>query len=492
MSAYNTHTTSSSSLILARFYQDIKNGAVISPETTKLLGQVGNTLYSIPSGSGAWTSIGTINSGGVAAQPMSWARIQNPNDPNFVSGLTDCIVICTGSGGPYVYDGANLYTPAAWSSAASALWCAVINGILWFGGIPTAPNQIFGTGDGVITSMETLPGFRNFVLSSPVTGLCAAGSGPNGALVVGCNGGISVIYGTGPSTFYKQDLPLGDGVTAGRTLVSVDGTVFFLAHNAIYQFDLVSVPRIISKKITPWVQNSQFVGGYPMTQNRGLSWACVYNNRYYLGYCSVTATPDTILVYDLIVGGWTVLRPNNGAASMIILDAPSDPDPYEALIGTATTAQAMIWDYVSTNPQSAAYDDGPTNTVPVLAACATKNFRLGVPGTNKFLARYYPELFLAGSPWTGYLTVNVDGGSSAVQSVVTTGSMALGFLWDTGKWDVSTWGGTTTLVRFGPPLTRCDFSIQGSEFSFGMQNQTAQPPWMFVGGTGVYNQYGRT
>ena len=34
---------------LARFYQDVKNGSVVTPETVALLEQVGNTLYSVGS-----------------------------------------------------------------------------------------------------------------------------------------------------------------------------------------------------------------------------------------------------------------------------------------------------------------------------------------------------------------------------------------------------------------------------------------------------------
>ena len=45
-----------------------------------------------------------------------------------------------------------------------------------------------------------------------MTGLCAAGSGASATLIIGLNTGISVLYGTGPSTFYLQGIPFQDGV----------------------------------------------------------------------------------------------------------------------------------------------------------------------------------------------------------------------------------------------------------------------------------------
>ena len=249
--------------VLARFYQDVKNGSVVTPETTALLEQVGNTLYSV--GASSNTTIGTIGTGSPNAAPMTWARIQDPNDPHFPSGLTDVMVICTGSGGPYVYDGVNLYTPAGWSSASGASWCAVVNGILWFGGIAAFPNQIFGAGDGITASMETLPSYRNFVLSAPVAGLCAIGTGANAILAVGRNTGLTLLYGTGPSTFYAQDIPFPDGVTAGLSMVSGSGVLYFLGHMAYYSFDGTSTPQRVSKRVEPWI----FAGGVLTYHQRG-------------------------------------------------------------------------------------------------------------------------------------------------------------------------------------------------------------------------------
>ena len=369
----------SGQLILARFYQDIKNGASVA-ETRSLLGQFNGTLYSIPS-SGAATTLGTIN-----GTQMTTCRMQDPNDPNFVSGLTDVTVICTGvaGSGPYIWDGTNLYTPTGWSLASGASWCATVNGITWFGGIPLYPNQIFGTGDGIIASMESLPAYRNFVLSAPVTGIVAQGTGATATLVIGRNSGVSVLSGTGPSTFYLQDVPFQDGVTAGRTMISANGVVYWLGRNGEYRFDAQTVPAVISKKIEPWILNDPFTPGYPLALNRTLSWSAIYNNRLHLGYCTVNSTPDTILVYDLDLSAWTVLQTQPGLASMCLLDAPGDPSPYGCIAGSSINGQAYTWDYVTqTSTASNVTDAG----VPVLGIARSKYFKLGAPAVLSRSAR---------------------------------------------------------------------------------------------------------
>src|ERR1700691_438373 len=62
MNAYGNAIAGTNQLILARFYQDVRNGSVVTPETVALLGQFGNNLYSIPS-SGSPTLIGAIYNG---------------------------------------------------------------------------------------------------------------------------------------------------------------------------------------------------------------------------------------------------------------------------------------------------------------------------------------------------------------------------------------------------------------------------------------------
>ena len=49
----------------------------------------------------------------------------------------------------------------------------------------------------------------------------------------------------------RQDMPFQDSVTAGRTMISDNGVVYFLGRNGVYSFDGMSVPKQISEKIEP-------------------------------------------------------------------------------------------------------------------------------------------------------------------------------------------------------------------------------------------------
>ena len=502
----------SGQLVLARFYQDVKSGATVIPEVTKLIGQVGNNLYNMTSSGN--TLIGSV---GTNANPMTWVRIQNPNDPHFTGGLTDCMVICTGVGGPYIYDGTNLYTPVGWSQATGASWCAAVNGILWFGGIPAFPNQIFGTGDGITASMESLPAYRNFALSAPATGLCAIGTGANAILAIGRNTGLSLLYGTGPSTFYLQDIPFPDGVTAGRSMVSGSGVLYFLGHMAFYSFDGTSTPLRTSDKIEPWILNDALasVGGYPMTGNWNLSWATLYSNRIHLGYCANAATvPNTVLCLDLVTKGWTVLTPTPGLSSMILFDAPSDPNPYMAYVGSATTGQAYVWDYQALLPTGnglvwdvgvwdrntwasnvpavlAAASPVYDGSTPVLAQVQSKFFKIGKPGTNKNLMRFYPEFLVSSSPFSVPFTVSTDYGNTTTTTIVQQPAGGSALVWDVGSWDVNAWGGAA-YTGFNAPASRIDMDIAGEAFALGFQMQSALSPFIYAGGSGSYSQRGRT
>lgn len=491
MATFGNQIAGSSFFILQRYYQAIKGGAA-QAEVDLVLGQWINGLYKVPS-SGAATFIGNLANGVTNAVPATWCQLQEPNDPFFPAGLTDVMVICTGSGGPYVYDGTNLYTPVGWAAATSAQYCAIVNGILWFGGIPAFPNQVFGTGDGIIQSFETLPAIRNFVLSTPVMGLCAQGSGATASLVIGLNGGISVLYGTGPSTFYKQDIPMSDGVTAGRTMCSDAGNIYFLGNNAIFGFDGQTVPQAISTKIEPWVLNDPFAAApsFPLNQNRQLSWGQIYNNRYHIGYCSTSSVPNTILVYDLTVKGWTVLTTTPGIASMCLLNAPGDADPTVALVGSSTTGQAYTWDFVPafSGGQAAVVKDGAAL---VLGQVQSKYFKLGVPGTNKMLLRFYPEFYVSSLPFVIPVTVSTDYGNTTTAVVVENAPLSSNVLiWDQGQWDVNLWGGTG-FASFGSPLSRVDFNVQAEAFAFGVQMTSGLSPWIWSGGSGVFKQSGRT
>lgn len=469
-----------------RFYQGVVGGTTTSVART--LEQIGNSLY--------WKEfnsvIGTI---GTAAQPMTVVQIQNPNDPNFPGGLTDVAIICTGSGGPYVYDGTNLYVPAGWSGASGAQWVAVVNGIAWFGGIKGSPNQIFGTGNGQIGdfSFETLPAIRNFRLSGPVSGLCAMGTGAQAVLAIGRNNGITVLSGTGITNFYEQDIPMSDGVAAGRSMAAgPTGELYFLGNQAVYVLQGLGSPSPISYKIEPWVLNDLLIPGYPISA-RSSAWGCVYNNRYHLGYFSGfysgfgTIPPaNTVLVYDISLGGWTVLQTTPGLACMALMNAPTDPQPWTALVGSASSNQAYNWD-VEPLLGNTATDNGVAFTVDV----QTKFFKLGEPGANKAMRRLYPEFFTCGTLNVN-ITVATDYGppvSTSEQLFQVTTNEAL---WDVAKWDQALWAPPPAFLPIVAPQTRVDYDgVSGDSFAFGVTATVPNPPWILGGFTGTVHQRGR-
>jgi len=475
---------------LARFYQGVLNGAAVSPQTTQLIALHKDQLFVVTPTSN--DLIGLVGSG--VLNPPCFARIQNPNDPNFTSGLTDCLVICNGNGIPRIYDGTNLYAPAGWHNARGANWCAVVNGILWFGGIATAPNQVFGTGDGIIESMETLPAYRNFVYSSPVMGLAASGTGAQAALIVGLNDGFAILSGTGPSNFYQQETPFADAAVAGRAMISWNGQVFVLGHSAVYAFGLGQIPTPISEKVEPWILNRVTTSiptypGFPLAFNRAFSWMEVYNNRLHLGYASQTAQPDTILVFDLAIGGWTVLRPTPGIASMCLLDAPTDPDPYTAMVG-GTNGRVYTWD-VEPIANQPALDD----TTPILAQFQTKFYKIGAPGTNKAMERAYPEFFISGEFLANWVMLVNYGSVSTVTTPLDLPYESFFGIWDVSAWDNADWANESgpQFLAFAAPTTRIDYpGTQAESFSFGVQMTQALAPWIFAGMSLVMHQRGRT
>lgn len=466
---------------VARFYQQIRNGAPVVPATTSLLKQVAGTLYDVDTG----TNHGSI--GGADAQPWTFMRFSDPDDPNTTSGNTDVIVICTGAGGPYVWDGTNLYTPSGWANATNAQWCALVNGIGYFGGIKGAPNIIYGTGDGIVESFETLPGYRVFAQSQPVTGLCAYGSGPTAALVIGQNVGLSVLYGTGPDNYVLQDIPSDDGVVAGRSMVYDNGIVFYLGRQAFYAFNGQSTPIRITDKIEPWLLNDGYVAGFPMT-GRANAFGFVYNNRVYLGYTSNDAEANnTLLTFDLVVNGWTVQTPTPGMNAACLLDAPGDPSPATCIVGSSATSQCYTWDV-----EPAVGAEATDNGTAISSVVQTKFFKIGAPGTNKALTRCYPEFFLPG-PLSGVFEVQTDYGQTVTAQVVAQAPQ-FGSLWDAASWDAATWSNSSgALQPYVAPASRIDFpGTQGEAYAFGFYSNGGSSPWVFGGLTGVIQQRGRT
>ena len=271
------------------------------------------------------------------------------------------------------------------------------------------------------------------------------------------------------------------------------GNIYFLGNSNAFEFDGQTIPQPITKKVEPWILNDPLYQGtnnYPMTGNRNLSWATIYNNRLHLGYCSGTTVPNTILCFDLSVKGWTVLQTTPGLASMCLLNAPSDADPSVAVVGSATTGQAYTWDYVASFSSNASPSlDG---SAAVIGAAQSKYFKLGEPGTNKMLMRFYPEFLVSATPFSIPLTVSTDYGNTTTTVVVENAAVGLAYLiWDTGLWDVGLWGGVS-FTSFNAPASRTDFNIQAEAFAFGVMMTTASAPWIWTGGSGSLAQKSRT
>jgi hypothetical protein len=483
MSSYATSLGASPVKGLARFFQQVINGAPQSPLVKYTLAQSNGNLYNASTA----TNYGSI--GGASANPMTWVRAQNPNDPYFTSGPTDVIVICTGIGGPYIFDGTNLYTPAGWSSATGALWCTIVNGIVWFGGIPANPRSIFGTGDGIINSFETLPGFNTFEMSQPVAGLSVLGSGETASLVIGQNTGLSLLYGTGPDNYVLQDIPSPDGVVCGRAMTYLNGVFYWLGRQGVYAFDGTDAPTCLSNKLQPWFLDSITVPGYPLSPDRSQSWMRIYNNRLHVGYKSANGAtaPDTLAVYDLTTNGWTILQSTPGLYCGELLDAPNDPAPAQMIVGSSIDGNVYNWDAQVTTAV-------PTdNGAPITCAMQTKFFKLGVPGTNKFLTRLYPEFFITGD-FNAEFIVQTDYGAASFSNIIN-GMAAAGSLgiWDVSYWDQAYWNLGNIYNSYGPPASRIDYdNLAGDSFSFGITTTGNSCLWTYGGLTGVFSQKGRT
>jgi hypothetical protein len=474
-------------LSAARFWQTVKNGASVVPPTVKLLAQVGNTLYDYDNN----IAIGIIGTSS-SPTPATYVLCADPNNTHtgFSGGTNDVIVICSGSGGPYIYDGVNLYTPAGWADAAGAQWCALVNGIVYFGGIPNNPRIVYGAGDGIIASFETLPGYAVFNLSYPVTGLSLLSTGGVDMLVIGMTIGASILYGTGVSNYDLQDIPsFADGVVSGYSMVTYEGAVYFLGGQAEYTIGGSGVPVTISENIEPWILNNPTIPGFPITNDRQIAFSFVYNNRLHIGYCSNSPTPNVMVSYNLLLNAWDgALTATPGIGCAAAMDAPNDPQPFQMVMGSATTPVIYDWDIYPLGGEIAT--DAGAN---IPASMQTKYFKVGVPGTIKSLKRVYPELYVSGA-FTGQLTLSFDYGATEtnVDLPLALVPPAGGGMWNVMDWNVGVWAAQAFFVPFEAPNSRVDVDDQFESCAFGISTNGGSLPWIFGGITGTYCQQGRT
>ena len=460
---------------LFRFVQRIVNGAVVGGPTgagiTQMIKQVGSTLYDATTGA----MIGTAGQLGGGAQDMSCVQVF---DPMHINGPTDILVICVGSAagaGPFAYDGTQLYNfNAAPTNVAGARWCTVINATLWFGNVYGQPNLVVAA---YVNQPENTPGYNTFAMSGPVTGLGVLGSGLQSSLAVGLPTGLSLISGFTPNSFTVNEVPMSDGVTGGRTMITVDGILYFVGDSGIYRYDGQSFTEI-SRKVRPWLLNDPRARDYPMNGDRTLSWAMYYNRRIYFWYVSLptpTTTPQlaTALVWDLLREGWTIYQSQIAfGAGCVVTAVPNASAPEQVQVVGQADAICYLFDYLNIGT-----DQVTDNGIPYVSSWMSKFFKIGDPGTAKRLLRIYPEVFATTLGTT--FTITTDYGAQVNTLQLT----ARPFTWDAGMWDLFQWG---TLVQ-AYYKKRFDVNIQGEAFAFGITN-SALTPYRFMGLSGRFSQ----
>lgn len=400
----------------------------------------------------------------------------SPPGASTATAASDVMVICTGSGGPYVWDGTNVYVPAAWSSnCPNARWCEVVNNILWFGGLGQS-NLVVGMALGHPETLST-GGQNTFAVSHPVTGLGTLGAGTNAGLVIGQTQGVSTLYGTGLQSFYMQETTSDDGVAAGGTMITYSGYIYWLGRDNIYIFDGNAIEPI-GTKVRPYILNDALYSNpwdIPMNGTRSISWAMYYNHRLYFWYDSgPVGYPNVALVWDLDLQGWTTYT-GPGLNCAALLNASSDGSPLACVVGGATSAQNYNFDVY--NGTSHNVDDAGTA---INAQFQTKYFKMGYPDTDKKLLRVYPELF--SEPLNAQILASPDYGGPVVQGTAVAGVSSA--TWDTSKWDQASWGsGYLTYSE-----NRADFAIFYHAMALGMISTVVQAPFYCQAFGGRYTQ----
>lgn len=441
----------------------------------------GATGYKVYRNSGAGFKLmsdGTIGSGSTTTYTDTGAGTETVTTPpvSNTGGVapSDVAVLCTGSGGPYLWDGYTISTPSDWTAnAPSAKYCQVVNNILFFGGISIQPNLLVGMKVG---HPETFALVNEDAISLPIAGLGVVGAGAQAYLIVGMSRGIAVIsqYGLIVS---ENDLPMSDGVDGYRTMISVDGYCYFVGSFGIYVTDGVNVQRI-SDKVEPWILNDPLYPDFPMNGDRTQSWALYFNNRIYFFYLSNTHF-QTALVWDVRLQGWTVYNIASGGPELIagvVLDAPGDTVPHTAVVGGYLTSQLYNFDVYNGTGHNV--DDAGTT---IQTSVLSKYFKVGLAGHDKQLQRCDFEFFLDSTGGFGGVAVaQTDYGASSSAQVVTPAPAGAQF--DSAIFDVSTFAsGTRNYVK-----QRMDTMLRFEAVAFGCQTQDTNPPYVFAATSGVY------
>lgn len=440
----------------------------------------GATGYKVYRNSGAGFKLmsdGTIGSGSTTTYTDNGTGTETATTPpgSNTAGVapSDVAILCTGSAGPYLWDGYKASTPADWTTnAPAAKYVQVVNNIVFFGGISIQPNLLVGMKVG---HPETFALVNEDAISLPIMGLGIVGAGAQAYLIVGMPKGLAVIsqYGLIVS---ENDLPMSDGVVGYRTMISVDGYCYFVGGFGIYVTDGVNV-RKISDQVEPWILNDPLYPDFPMNGDRTLSWAMYFNNRIYFWYLSNTHF-QTALVWDVRLQGWTVYSIASGGPELIagvVLNAPGDTVPPTAVAAGYLTSQ--LYNFEVYNGTGHNVDDASTT---IKTSVLSKYFKVGLAGHDKQLQRCDFEFFLDSTGgFGGVALAQTDYGASSAAQVVT--PVAAGALYDSAIFDTSVFAsGTRNYVK-----QRMDTMLRFEAVAFGCQTSDSNPPYIFAGASGV-------
>ena len=465
-------------LNIYRFYQEVVGGTPQNPTVLKLLGQSGGTLYNVDTA----TQIGSTNALGVNAQSWSVDRVYDPA----TAGGTDVMVICTGVGGPYLFDGTTISTPTTWSAnAAGARWCKVASGCLFFGGILAQPNLLVQMAIGAPQTFQ-----QSYSASLPLTGLAELGAGSQSGLVFGMTKGVGVSFGVNASTLFIQEIPHEDGVAAGRTMITIGGVVYFLGRFNIYMFDGQNIIPI-GDNVRPWIICDPLHADYPMNGNRQLSFSWFYNDLVYFAYDSGSVGYcNTYLVWHIKQKGWTLYTgPRLSGATL--LDAPGDAIPTACVVQDATLSQSYNWDVY--NGQGVNGHNVDDNGTAIQTNILSKYFRLSGPGTRSRVTGIDSELFI--ESFNGSIVIGTDYGSVSYNTTLSLQASTNELVWNQGSWDQTLWGGNSTL-QYAVDKRQIDDGAGNSpsaySYAVGIATNDFLPPYQYVGASLEFVNEGRS
>lgn len=150
------------------------------------------------------------------------------------------------------------------------------------------------------------------------------------------------LYGSGASSFTKSLIgPV--GTVDGKTIANINGAVYWVSHNGIYEYS-GGQPVLISMKLgdTSTMFN---------TARYSYATAIGFDNRYWLAIAEAGQTSNNIvLVYDTLDGEWEIYKYPFSINTFVVdgnslYAATSDKNIYKLNTGTAdgTTAITSSW-----------------------------------------------------------------------------------------------------------------------------------------------------